>query len=86
MNYKSADLSPRHKAMLDFANKLTEDPANLVEEDRQKLREVGFDEKSIWDIASVASFYNMTNRMAAAVDMQPNEEYHYQNRQKNSKP
>jgi len=85
MNYKSADLSPRHKAMLDFANKLTEDPANLVEEDRQKLREVGFDEKSIWDIASVASFYNMTNRMAAAVDMQPNEEYHYQNRRKNSK-
>ena len=83
MNYKSVDLTPRHKAMLDFASKLTEDPSNVVEEDRQKLRDAGFDEKSIWDIASVASFYNMTNRMAAALDMQPNGEYHFQNRQKN---
>ena len=82
MNYKSADLSTRHREMLDFANKLTTDPSNIVEEDRQKLRDAGFDEKSIWDISSVASFYNMTNRMAAAVDMQPNEEYHYQNREK----
>ena len=82
MNYKSAVLSARHRAMLDFATMLTTDPSNIDEHERQTLRDVGFDEKTIWDIASVASFYNMTNRMAAAVDMQPNEEYHFRNREK----
>ena len=44
--------------------------------DRQTLRDSGFSEKDIWDIANVAGFYNMTNRVASAVDMQPNKEYH----------
>ena len=85
MNYKSADLSKRHRAMLDFASKLTTDPSNIDDTDREILRDAEFTEKEIWDIASVASFYNMTNRMASAVDMQPNDEYHFMNRENKSK-
>ncbi|EIM75205.1 peroxidase-like protein [Nitratireductor aquibiodomus RA22] len=76
MNYRAAKLEPRQKAMLDFAVKLTESPAKIEESDRRALREAGFSEHDIWDIAAVASFFNMSNRMAAAVDMHPNEEYH----------
>lgn len=76
MNYRAARLDPRQKAMLDFAVKLTESPDKIEEKDRQALRENGFSERDIWDIAAVASFFNMTNRMAAAVDMHPNPEYH----------
>ncbi|WP_286240745.1 peroxidase-related enzyme [Neptuniibacter halophilus] len=80
MNYRAAELSERHRAMLDFAVKLTETPNQIVEQDRQALRDVGFSEQDIWDIANIAGFYNMTNRVASAVDMQPNPEYHSQNR------
>ena len=80
MNYRAAELPPRQRAMLDFAHRLTLDPQAIVESDRQALRDAGFSERGIWDIAAVASFYNMSNRMAAAVDMQPNDEYHAQAR------
>jgi len=80
MNYRAADLSPRHRAMLDFAVKMTERSHEMDEQDRQALRDVGFGEKDIWDIANVAGFYNMTNRIASAVDMQPNPEYHAMHR------
>ena len=76
MNYRAADLSQRQKAMLDFALKLTESPDKIEEEDRQSLRETGFSDRDIWDIASTAAFFNMSNRVAAAVDMRPNPEYH----------
>jgi uncharacterized peroxidase-related enzyme len=80
MNYRAADLSERQRAMLDFAVKLTETSHEIDEADRQRLRDVGFSEKDIWDIANVAALYNMTNRVASAVDMQPNKEYHYMHR------
>ncbi|WP_244641785.1 peroxidase-related enzyme [Chelatococcus reniformis] len=80
MNYRAADLSPRHIAMLDFAVKLTEQPATIVEADRERLRAAGFGDRDIWDIGAVASFFNMSNRMASAVDMRPNGEYHAQGR------
>lgn len=76
MNYRAAELSGRHRAMLDFADKLTRTPDAIDEADRQALRDEGFSEKDIWDIANIAGFYNMTNRVASAVDMQPNKEYH----------
>lgn len=76
MNYRAADLSPKQKAMLDFSVKLTERPDTVEESDRQALRDVGFSDRDIWDIASVAAFFNMSNRVAAAVDMHPNDEYH----------
>ena len=76
MNYRAAALSPRHRTMLDFAEKLTEVPHLVEEEDRQSLREAGFTERDLWDIGAVAAFFNMSNRMASAVDMRPNAEYH----------
>ena len=76
MNYRTAALSPRQKAMLDFSVKLTETPAKIEEADRAALREAGFSDRDIWDIASTAAFFNMSNRVAAAVDMRPNAEYH----------
>ncbi|MGY2047699.1 peroxidase-related enzyme [Methylobacterium sp. JK268] len=76
MNYRAADLSGRHRAMLDFAAALTEAPWTIEEEDREALRDAGFTDRDIWDIAAVASFFNMTNRMASAVDLRPNRSYH----------
>ena len=76
MNYRAASLSPKQKAMLDFAIKLTETPAKVEESDRAALREAGFSNRDIWDIASTAAFFNMSNRVAAAIDMRPNDEYH----------
>jgi uncharacterized peroxidase-related enzyme len=55
---------------------MTRASSEIVEADRQALRDVGFTDRDIWDIAAVASFYNMSNRMASAVDMRPNPEYH----------
>ena len=80
MNYRAARLSKRQRAMLDFAVKLTTHPWEVEEEDRAKLRRVGFNDRDIWDIASVAAFYNMTNRLASATDMRPNSQYHAQAR------
>lgn len=76
MNYRAAQLSPRHRAMLDFSVKLTEAPHLVEEDDREGLRKAGFGERDIWDIGAVAAFYNMSNRIASAVDMRPNPDYH----------
>jgi uncharacterized peroxidase-related enzyme len=76
MNYRAADLSEKQKAMLDFAVMLTESPSMIEETDRQALRDVGFSDRDIWDIASTTAFFNMSNRVAAAVDLRPNAEYH----------
>jgi uncharacterized peroxidase-related enzyme len=80
MNYRSANLDARQKAMLDFAALMTESSQHIEEEDRDTLRAVGFSDRDIWDIAAVAGFFNMTNRVASATDMRPNSEYHAQNR------
>lgn len=80
MNYRVAPLEDRQRAMLDFAWKLTVSPAAVVDEDREELRSYGYTEREIWDIAAVASFFNMSNRMATAVDMMPNREYHASHR------
>src|SRR5216684_1074260 len=79
-NYRAARLPKRQRAMLDFAVKLTTQPWEIEEEDRARLRRVGFNDRDIWDIASVAAFYNMTNRLASATDMRPNSNYHAQAR------
>jgi len=76
-NYRAGDLDTRQKAMLDFAVLLTEAPDKIEEVDREGLRGAGFNDRDIWDIAAVAAFYNMSNRLAAAADMRPNREYHY---------
>ena len=80
MNYRVADLDARQRGMLDFAAKVTEASRKIEEADRQALRDVGFSDRDIWDIANVAAFFNMTNRVASATDMRPNDEYHGQAR------
>ena len=76
LNYRVADLELRQRAMLDFAVKLTEESHRVDEADRARLREAGFSDADIFDIAEVAGFFNMSNRVASAIDMMPNREYH----------
>lgn len=80
MNWRVADLNPRQQAMLGFAEQITIASAKTSDADRQALRDAGFSDRDIWDIACVAGFYNMTNRVASATDMRPNSEYHAQDR------
>ena len=80
MNYRVARISKRQRAMLDFAVKLTAQPANVEEGDRERLRRVGFTDRDIWDIAAIVGFFNMSNRVASATDMRPNTVYHGQAR------
>jgi len=76
MNFRAARLSARERAMLDFAVKLTAEPWAVEETDRAALRQAGFSARDIWDIAAVAGFFNMSNRLASATDMRPNPVYH----------
>ncbi|MGR3323646.1 MAG: peroxidase-related enzyme [Pseudooceanicola sp.] len=80
MNWRTAPVTPEQRAMLEFTAKITTESHAIEEEDRQKLRDHGFSDRDIWDIANVAGFYNMSNRVASATDMRPNDEYHAQAR------
>ncbi len=75
-NYRAAPITQKQKAMLDFAVKLTEAPDKIENADRDLLRQLGFSDRDIWDIAAVAAFFNMSNRLASAVEMRPNAEYY----------
>lgn len=75
-NYRAAPLTAKQKAMLDFAVKLTETVDKIEHSDRDLLRQLGFSDRDIWDIAAVAAFFNMSNRLASAVEMMPNAEYY----------
>ena len=76
MKYRAARLSRRERAVLDFAVKLTAEPWCVEEEDREGSRRAGFTDRDIWNIAAVAGFFNMSNRVASATDMRPNSVYH----------
>ncbi|MEZ5731641.1 MAG: peroxidase-related enzyme [Paracoccaceae bacterium] len=76
MNWRVADITTRQRAMLEFAEKLTVASSKIEEADRAALRDAGFTDRDIWDIASVTGFFNMTNRVASATAMEPNPEYH----------
>lgn len=75
-NYRTADISDRHRTMLDFAVKLTEKPNEVDETDMEAMREAGYSDRQIWDVASVCAFFNLSNRMATVADMRPNAEFH----------
>jgi uncharacterized peroxidase-related enzyme len=75
-NWRKADITPRQKAMLGFAMKVAEAAQLVGEPDRQALREAGFDEEEIWDIAAISAFFSMSNRLANAADLRPNREFH----------
>lgn len=80
MNYRTADLTPKMRAALDFAYILTKNPVEMDEPHRQNLRDAGWTDREIWDIIAVTAFFNMSNRMSAATDKQPNDEYHAMDR------
>ena len=75
MNYRDATLDQKDRTMLDFAWALTDRPESVGEVERETLRGAGWSDRDIWDIAAVAAFFNMTNRMSSAIDLQPNGEY-----------
>jgi len=75
MNWRVAQVTPRQRAMLEFAHQLTVDPAATGAAARRTLKRAGFSDRDTWDIAAIAAFFNMTNRLATATDMMPNEEY-----------
>ena len=79
-NWRVADVDARMRAMLAFAEKITLASATIEEADRQTLRDHGLSDRDIWDLANVAAFFNMSNRVASATAMQPNAEYHGQAR------
>jgi uncharacterized peroxidase-related enzyme len=76
LNYRVATLDPRMRGMLDFAWKLTEKPWEVVQADRDTLHALGLDNEDIFDLAQVIGLFNLSNRMAIAADMMPNNEYH----------
>ncbi len=75
-NYRVAELPTRQRAMLDFAIKLTAAPHEMADADRAELSQHGFSDEDVFDIAEVAAFFNYTNRVAHALDMMPNPQYH----------
>ena len=79
-NWRVAELEPRVRALLAFAEKVTEDSHRIDDFDRDALRALGLSDRDIWDAANVAGFFNMTNRVASATAMRPNPEYHVQAR------
>lgn len=80
MNWRTAELDARQTAMLTFAEKVTVESHKVTEADREALRGVGFTDRDIWDITSVAGFFAMSNRVASATGMRPNDDYHAQAR------
>ena len=76
VNYRKAEITPRQKAMLDFALKVAMHSAELAEADYDQLRIHGFSEEDIWDIGAIAAFFALSNRMAALIDMRPNDEFY----------
>ncbi len=74
-NYRTADLSSRHRTMLDYVVKVLTDAEAIDDEDRNALRAVGFDDETIWSITSTACFYASANRMSQAIGLEPAPEY-----------
>ena len=75
-NFRSAELPKKQEELLNFTKKLTTDPSEIVENDRKKLRDVGYSDRDIWDISAIVGLFNMTNRLASATEMEPNNNYH----------
>jgi uncharacterized peroxidase-related enzyme len=76
LNYRDADISPRQRAMLDYALKLASTPWLVEAQDLQRLAEAGFDQEAIWDIGAITAMFAMSNRLAAHTGMQPNPEFY----------
>jgi len=80
VNYLKADITPRQKAMLDFAMKVCQHSDQIQEEDFAALHAHGFDDEDIWDIAAITAFFGLSNRMASFSNMMPNTEFYLMGR------
>lgn len=76
VNYRKADITPRQKAMLDFALKVAQHAGDIAEADFAALRAQGFTDEDVWDIGAIAAFFALSNRMANLLDMRPNDEFY----------
>jgi 4-carboxymuconolactone decarboxylase len=76
VNYRKADITPRHKAMLDFAMKVSAEAYAVADADFDTLKQHGFDLEDAWDIAGIAAFFGLSNRMANVTSMRPNDEFY----------
>ena len=80
VHHERADVTPRQKAMLDFACKLARTPEDISPADHVALRAQGFSEEDIWDIGAITAFFALSNRMAHLIDMRANEEFYLMGR------
>jgi uncharacterized peroxidase-related enzyme len=80
VNYREADVTPRQRAMLDFALKVAEDSRAIDERDFAPLRDHGFTDEDIWDIAGVSAFFSLSNRLANFLALRPNDEFYLMGR------
>jgi len=80
VNYRKADITPRQKAMLDFAMKVCLDSRAVAEADYAALREHGFTDEDAWDIGAIAAFFALSNRLANFTGMRPNDEFYLMGR------
>ncbi len=76
INYQGADLTPKQRAMLDFASKVSKNSHLVAQADSELLKEVGFSEDDIWDIVAITAFFGMSNRLANALAIEPNDEFY----------
>jgi uncharacterized peroxidase-related enzyme len=80
VNYRKADITPRQRAMLDFAMQVCSDSATIAEADFEALRAHGFDDEDIWDIGAISAFFGLSNRMANLTAMRPNDPFYLMGR------
>ena len=80
VNYRKADITPRQRAMLDFAMKVCTDSGAIVDADFAALRAHGFSDEDAWDIAAITAFFGLSNRMANTTSMRPNDEFYLMGR------
>ncbi|KDP89208.1 alkylhydroperoxidase [Cupriavidus sp. SK-3] len=80
VNYRKADITPRQRAMLDFALKVCQTSSEVDDADFAALRKHGFSDEDAWDIAAITAFFGLSNRMANTISMRPNEEFYLMGR------
>lgn len=86
VNHRKADITPRQRAMLDFAMKVCTASATIDEADFAALRSHGFSDDDIWDIGAITAFFGLSNRMANLAGMRPNDEFYLMGRVPKAKP
>ena len=85
-NYRKADITPRQKAMLNFALKVSKSSYEISNDDIEDMRELGFSNDDIWDIGAISALFALSNRMANLTGMRPNDEFYLLGRIPKEKP